>query len=513
MTRTFTALLAAAAAGCLLIAGAAGATASTPLPTPSAGQWTAAAPVPGLALLNVGRVAELNDIACASGGNCAAGGSYTASDGVVEAWVASEVNGSWHAAEEVPGTAAMNRGGYASVEYVSCAAPGECLAVGQAAGQLGGGTTTFAATQEANGGWTAAKSLGPADALFVAAIACPQAGDCVLGGQTGVFPTVRTEDGATWGAPLTLPGIAALSKRDGAALDALACPAPGNCVAAGSYDSPVGDRRGGVYQQAFVASEVHGRWGPAAELPAIGRLNAGGLAQALTISCASAGNCAAGGFYQNADGDTGTFVANEVGGSWRAAMPVPGTGGGNAGGSWLTGLTCTAAATCVAAGQVGRNGFIAQEVGGIWGRVRLVPDLTGFGTSVDQVSCRSAGNCVATGSSQLAAVANGAGAQSFAMTERSGTWSSPALLSLGNGGTTESDALACGPDGACSVGGWIQYGADDQTATYGAYVAGYTPPPWLDEKRLVSAARGVKPRSVQDKEFEFLTQPGARSRS
>jgi len=59
-------------------------------------------------------------------------------------------------------------------------------------------------------------------------------------------------------------------------------------------------------------------------------------------------------------------------------------------------------------------------------------------------------------------------------------------LSVG-GGTTESDALACGPDGDCSVGGWIQYGADDQTASYGAYVAGYTPPAWVDETTAVNA--------------------------
>jgi hypothetical protein len=93
MRRTFTALLAAAGVCCALLAGAAGAVAGTVDPTPPNGQWTAAAPVPGLAPLNVGKVAELNDIACASGGNCAAGGSFTATNGVVQAWIASEVNG------------------------------------------------------------------------------------------------------------------------------------------------------------------------------------------------------------------------------------------------------------------------------------------------------------------------------------------------------------------------------------------------------------------------------------
>ena len=39
----------------------------------------------------------------------------------------------------------------------------------------------------------------------------------------------------------------------------------------------------------------------------------------------------------------------------------------------------------------------------------------------------------------------------------------------------------------CSVGGNVQYGADDQTASYGAYVAGYTPPAWVDETTAVNA--------------------------
>ena len=504
MRRTFTALLAAAGVGCALFAGTTGAVAGTVNPTRPSGQWTAAAPVPGLASLNVGKVAELNDIACASGGNCAAGGSFTTANGVVQAWVASEVNGTWQAAEEVPGTAAMNWGGYAAVEYVSCPAPGACVAVGQLAGDLGGHMTTFVATETAGGGWAAATSLGAADAMFVAAVACPTAGECVLGGQTGAYPSVRTERGVTWSAPLALPGITALSKRNDATLDALACPTPGNCVAGGSYYSRVGNALGSPYQEAFVASEVNGRWGPAAEVPAIARLNAGGLAQILTISCVSAADCAAGGSYQDGAGDTVTFVANEVDGTWGRALPVPGSGGqGDAGGSWVTGLTCTAAATCVAVGQVGLDGFIAQEVKGTWGKIHLVPDLTGYGTSVDEVSCRSAGNCVATGSAQLGSAADDAAAKSFAMTELAGAWSRPTPLSVG-GGTTESDALACGPDGDCSVGGWIQYGADDQTASFSAYVAGYTPPPWVGAR--------VKSRSVRAKEFEFFTRRVARWR-
>ena len=294
--RPYAALLIAAGLG-LALAAAPAATAATAATGAAAaagaaeadGQWTAAAPVPGLAALDVGKLAELDDIACASGGNCAAGGSYTAAGGAVQAWIASEVNGSWQPATEVPGTAAMNRGGYASIEYVACPAAGACVAVGQAAGELGGAMTTFVATETAGGGWSVATPIGPAAGLFVAGISCPQAGACVLGGQTGDYPRVRVEEGAGWGPPRTLPGLAALSRGGGATLDALTCPKPGNCVFGGSFDSPVGHRSGTDIEQAFVAAEVNGRWGSAIEVPGIAGLDAGGLAQVLTISCPSAG--------------------------------------------------------------------------------------------------------------------------------------------------------------------------------------------------------------------------------
>jgi hypothetical protein len=50
-------------------------------------------------------------VSCGSSGNCAAAGSYTGEAGNIQAWLATEVNGTWGDAEEVPGTAALNAGG------------------------------------------------------------------------------------------------------------------------------------------------------------------------------------------------------------------------------------------------------------------------------------------------------------------------------------------------------------------------------------------------------------------
>ena len=93
------------------------------------GVWGKAVEVPGTAALNTSGNAGVNSVSCASAGNCAAGGYYKLSNRL-QAFVASEKNGVWAKAVEVPGTATLNTGSLASVYSVSCAATGECVAGG-----------------------------------------------------------------------------------------------------------------------------------------------------------------------------------------------------------------------------------------------------------------------------------------------------------------------------------------------------------------------------------------------
>ena len=86
--------------------------------------------VPGTAALNRGGFAEITSVSCASAGNCGAGGFYRDSSGHHQAFVVSQANGTWHTALEVPGTAALNRGGFAEITSVSCASAGNCGAGG-----------------------------------------------------------------------------------------------------------------------------------------------------------------------------------------------------------------------------------------------------------------------------------------------------------------------------------------------------------------------------------------------
>jgi hypothetical protein len=65
----------------------------------------------------------------------------------MQAFVVSEVNGTWGTATQLPGTGALNSGGNAFVESVSCTAAGKCGAGGGYTGSSGN-RQAFVATQE-----------------------------------------------------------------------------------------------------------------------------------------------------------------------------------------------------------------------------------------------------------------------------------------------------------------------------------------------------------------------------
>ena len=94
------------------------------------GVWGSATEVPGTAALNKGGVAATASVSCATAGNCSAGGLYADGSGHIQVFVVGEANSAWGTAKEVPGTAALNGGGQAAAQSVSCAPGGLCNAVG-----------------------------------------------------------------------------------------------------------------------------------------------------------------------------------------------------------------------------------------------------------------------------------------------------------------------------------------------------------------------------------------------
>jgi hypothetical protein len=85
----------------------------------------------------------------------------------------------------------------------------------------------------------------------------------------------------------------------------VSCPSASNCSAVGQY---LDQSR---HTQVFVVSEVHGSWHQAEEVPGGGALSIGGFAQ-MSVSCPSAGNCSAGGYYLKARSSQQVFVVNKT---------------------------------------------------------------------------------------------------------------------------------------------------------------------------------------------------------
>jgi len=397
--RRFAAIrVAAAAAVCAIVVTGAGVAAAA-----SGGTWGTAREMPGTAALDQGLPAEALSVSCASAGNCSAGGTYADVPDSSQAFVASEMNGTWQKAREVAGT--LNQGRAAVVNSVSCASAGNCAAGGSYSDGSVSATEQAFVASEVNGTWQKAIEVpGTAGGGAVNSVSCASAGNCAAGGSyrdsSGhEHAFVASEVNGTWHAARELPGTAILSKGLGAEALSLSCASAGNCAAGGWYvDSS-------NHFQAFVASEVNGTWRAAREVA--GTLDQGGGAQVNSVSCASAGNCIAGGFYHHnpTAGAQEAFVASEVNGTWRTAIEVPGLAALNQGEAAVNSVSCAAAGNCAAAGFYSagsrQQAFVASEVNGTWQKAIEVPGTValnqGGEAAVNSVSCAAAGNCAAAG--------------------------------------------------------------------------------------------------------------------
>jgi hypothetical protein len=117
---------------------------------------------------------------------------------------------------------------------------------------------------------------------------------------------VVSQTNGTWGKAREVPGTAALNQGgQNGGVSSLSCASVGNCSAGGDYAvSPTSF-------QVFVDSEVNGTWGKAKEVPGTATLNAGGFALLGPVSCAPAGTCSAGGSYDPGGQDVEAFVVNK----------------------------------------------------------------------------------------------------------------------------------------------------------------------------------------------------------
>jgi len=311
-------------------------------------------------------------------------GAVPAASGAVRA------GGSWGKAIAVPGLPAQLGTSDELSVSVSCGAAGNCAAVGYY--RFHGHSQGFVAT-ERHGRWGKAVKVPAVSARYGAGAprcrtcSCGSAGNCaaIAGGET-----VAVENNGVWGKAIAIPGLAALNKGGDDQINSISCGAAGSCAAVGYYSNNRDNSEG------WVATEKNSVWGNAIEPPGLAALNGdtgGGNAATNSVSCASAGNCAAVGTYGDPYGVG--FEADESNGVWGTTYEAGVVGGRISG---VSVVSCGSPVNCVL------GGFDSDDTGGIiqvWVDEDEVPGLRALNkggyAATDTVSCPPAGGCAAAG--------------------------------------------------------------------------------------------------------------------
>jgi hypothetical protein len=375
---------------------------------------------------------DLFSVSCASVGNCSAGGDFALNAKLSQAFVVNETNGVWAKAQPVPGFTRRDASENTQVYVISCPADGDCSAAGIYS--VKHNSSLIFVVDEKDGKWGHAIEVPGSARLdaggggFITSISCPTAGNCSAGGIlpvaysttiSGAF--VVDETNGVWGTAMELSGPPSFN-HNGAGIDSISCASAGNCSAGGTFPK---SRHGNA--PSFVVNETDGTWGKAHEILGFTKLNLGGSSEFRSISCGAPGNCSAVGQYQQKSGVTRAYIVSEVKGMWGTAFTVPGLSKLNGPHmSSLTTISCASSGDCTAGGYYGNGdhqiAFIVSEKDGTWGTAMAIPGLAvlnaGHTSYMQIISCVSVGNCGASGTYSDAS----GNAQSFLVNETNSTW-------------------------------------------------------------------------------------------
>ncbi|MGH2874235.1 MAG: Ig domain-containing protein [Solirubrobacteraceae bacterium] len=404
--------------GAVTLAGAGSAGAATAAPVWSSAQ-TYGSPIaePGAA------IPMFTSISCARAGDCVAVGSAVVLGGSVQKPViAAESSGNWGPVATV--AAPPTSSGPITLTSVSCLSASSCVAVGYA--PSAGATAAITVPISVSGSTVSAGSAStvtlPADADSSQAstlngVSCTSSGGCVAvgsytAGSDDVLPIVAVPGaGGAWTATaVTTTPPEATSPT---VLNAISCPASGDCEAVGTFTDSSGDldpwavQVSGASAGAGQAVTPPSNWtprgasGPSLGLPAI-------AVDALdAVSCPVAGSCTAAGSYATggAVGPMEAYVVPIASGTPGKAVALSSASGLPAE-AFLDGIWCSDPTDCVVAGDalaalpsVFGEGLVGSESGGAWsGLGLLLPGSGGYDTGIlTAMTCASVQACTAAG--------------------------------------------------------------------------------------------------------------------
>lgn len=186
--------------------------------------------------------------------------------------------------------------------------------------------------------------------------------------------------------------------------------------------------------------------------------------QVTLLSCLSAGNCLAGGWYGTNSGATETFFTHELNQNWSIGTKVPDPSGGY--GLTLNAITC-ATAQCIGVGQSSLGATLVQynwstqsfQATSVVTFANNALDTTH--SSLKDVACTSDGNCVAVGSVNVTAGVNSSTLLVDSMTN--GSWSNAETVALPSSAGTN-PAVSAGQVGCISTARCFYVGSFVTTA-------------------------------------------------
>ncbi len=302
----------------------------------------------------------LDFVSCPSIGNCTAAGG--------QGLLLDERNAEWapSTAGLPPNGSATTPGESPAIEGLSCSAPGDCSAVG-VYGDTHGSPQGWLLT-ETNRVWAqGVQARLPANAstqegsylypvIALEPVSCAPNDDCTAVGGYGdsrsnQFGMILSEHAGSWGPAkrTPLPANAGPNPQQGNAPDSpmgsIACPAAGQCSAAGWYLDNQGKYHG------LLLDERAGGWRQSELVFPSGAHAALGI-NLDSLACSSTGNCLAVGSYNPTAARLGPLLVPERNGRWikGTEAPPPAGAGKNYTGS-LASVSCPSAGTCVAVGN------------------------------------------------------------------------------------------------------------------------------------------------------------------
>jgi hypothetical protein len=322
--------------------------------------------------------------------DCTAVGSYvprpSTTIGEFGAPLAEHWNGSSWQRESVPMAAdAVSEG----LGAISCWGPVLCGAVGSYTDSKGAGLPLVLLWNGTR--WTIQTLLVPSggSSPSLSGVSCNSASACIAVGsytdQAGeTVPLAETWNGRTWAAESPPSPAGSI----GSGLSAISCPSVRTCTAVGGTST---NTTGTSFAELLEA----GRW----TIQSTPTPRGGSYLGLDSVSCTSADECAAAGFYSNAAGNTVAVAERSSRSGWRAyRVPEP------AGGGFLLGVSCPSATSCTAAGlgypASGGNSTMADTWDGMVWTAAVTPDPRGAArTALSAVSCTGPSSCTAVGDS------------------------------------------------------------------------------------------------------------------